>query len=129
MKKKSKAKILVADDDAISLKVVCQMLGHLGYDTVAAKNGHEALASVTENNCFDLVLTDINMSQIDGWQLADRIKALNPDMPIVAITGESPNSIFPRLQGSAIRHALFKPVKINHLKEAISEILVSARPT
>ena len=40
MKKKSKAKILVADDDAISLKVVCQMLGHLGYDTVAAKNGH-----------------------------------------------------------------------------------------
>jgi CheY-like chemotaxis protein len=123
MKMASKAKILVVDDDQITLKVVCQMLVSLGYETIAATDGIEALSRMSGDDGFDFVLTDINMPHIDGWQLADRIKALKPGLPIIALTGENPESILPRLQDSAMDHALFKPLKIGHLKDAISDIL------
>ena len=51
------------------------------------------------------------MPHMDGWQLAVRIKAMKPCMPIIALTGDSPDNIIPHLTQSAMCHALFKPLK------------------
>ena len=50
---------------------------------------------------------------------------MRPYLPIVALTGESPIGILPRLKGSGITHALFKPLKMDLLGEALSSILES----
>jgi CheY-like chemotaxis protein len=118
-----KASILVVDDEELIRNLVCLMLSKLNYRAVSARNASEALTCLANGYGIDLVLTDINMPIIDGWELAIRIKALKPCVPIVALTGESPSNIFPRLKGSGINHALFKPLKMDVLRDALSSIL------
>lgn len=125
MAMKTKASILVVDDEEFIRDLICEMLSKLNYRTVSARNASEALTCFANGYCIDLVLTDINMPNIDGWELALRINALKPCVPIVALTGESPRNILPRLKGSGIRHALFKPLKMDVLRDALSSILES----
>ena len=123
MAMQTKASILVVDDEELIRNLVCLMLSKLKYRTVSARNASEALTCLAKGYAIGLVLTDINMPNIDGWELALRINALKPCVPIVALTGESPSNILPRLEGSGIRHALFKPVKMDALGKALSSIL------
>ena len=122
-----KIRILVVDDSKIALSMVCQLLMSLGYETVAAEDGRKALSILESNNDLNLVLTDINMPDMDGWELALCIKSLKPDIMIIALTGEAPNNILPKLNGSGISHALFKPFKIDHLNEVVDTILQKDR--
>ena len=122
---KSKVSILVVDDERLVRDLVCMMLSSLGYEATTARSAVDALRRIEDEGEFQLVLTDIHMSQIDGWELARRIKALQPYLPIVALTGEPSFLILPKLAGSAISHALFKPVRMDSLRDAIAGILES----
>lgn len=126
MTKQPKASILVVDDEESIRNLVCLMLSKLKYRTISAQDASEALTCVENGYDIKLVMTDINMPKIDGWELAFRIKALKPCVPIVALTGTSPSNILPRLKNSAISHALFKPIKMNVLSNAIANILESS---
>ena len=121
----TKEDILVVDDDELIRKIVCLLLSTLGYHPTPAQDAIEAIDCMKNNDSFQLVLTDINMPQMDGWQLARHIKDLKPDMPIVALTGEAPDVIFPKLPGSGIDHALFQPIKFEILRDAMSSIMQS----
>jgi CheY-like chemotaxis protein len=121
----SKVNILVVDDNEMIRELVCLLLSSLGYLPTPAQDATEAIDCMNNNDSFQLVLTDINMPQIDGWELALHIKDLKPDIPVVALTGEAPNKILPRLPGSGIDYALFKPIKLEVLRDAISTILES----
>ena len=121
----SKINILVVDDNELIREMVCLLLASLGYLPTPAQDATEAIDCMNNNDSFQLVLTDINMPQIDGWELALHIKDLNPDLPVVALTGEAPNEILPKLPGSGIDQALFKPIKLEVLKDAMSSILQS----
>ena len=121
----SKINILVVDDDEMIRELVCLMLSSLGYQPTPAQDATEAIDCMNNNGSFQLVLTDINMPQIDGWELALHIKDLLPGVPVVALTGEAPNVILTKLPGSGIDHALFKPVKLEVLRDAMSGILQS----
>ena len=96
------------------------MLVALGYDFMAAKGGREALDLFKAG--FDLVLTDINMHGMDGWQLSLHLKDIKPNIPIVAIAGENPNNILAKLQDSPISQALFKPFSIVLLKNTLKQV-------
>ena len=121
----SKVNILVVDDNELLRELVCLLLSSLGYLPTSAQGATEAIDCINNNDSFQLVLTDINMPQIDGWELALHIKDLKPDVPVVALTGEAPNVILPKLPGSGIDHALFKPIKLEVLRDAMSSILQS----
>jgi CheY-like chemotaxis protein len=125
MQKTTTIRILVVDDNNVVLTSVCRLLTKLGYEAIAAQDGSEALRIMETNDGFNLILTDINMPQIDGWELAHRIKSIKPDIPIIALTGENPNHILPRLSGSGISYALFKPFNLDQLNNAIAYILES----
>ena len=101
------------------------MLSRLGYMTISAQDGTEALDCMKKNDSIHLVLTDINMPQMDGWELALHIKELKPDIPIVVLTGEVPDAIIPKLLDSGIHQALFKPIKLEDLRDALSRNLQS----
>ena len=82
--------ILCVEDDAIVREVVVQQLQRLGYRTIATKNALEALNTIRSGAAIDLVFTDIVMpGSIDGWKLADQVKASHPNLAVLFTTGFS----------------------------------------
>ena len=79
-------KILAIDDDAAFLRLVNQVLSQQGYEVFKASNGQEALRLLfTEKP--DIVLLDVVMRKMDGWQTCTRIREIS-DVPIIMITGK-----------------------------------------
>jgi putative two-component system response regulator len=82
------SKILVVDDDLFGRKMMCRVLNRQGYDTVPASDGQIALDKIPAATP-DLILMDINMPKIDGFEVTSRIKS-DPEtssIPIILITG------------------------------------------
>ncbi len=82
-------KILVVDDDAALVRLFDQILTGKGYEMLKASNGQEALRLFFAHKP-DLVLLDIVMPEMDGWQTCSRIRDLS-DVPIIMLTGQQKN--------------------------------------
>jgi signal transduction histidine kinase/CheY-like chemotaxis protein len=79
-------KILVADDDADVLELLCEILRAEGHTICAAASGFEALERFRESD-FDAVFTDIGMPGMSGWELARAVREINGSIPLAVITG------------------------------------------
>ncbi|MFP5276147.1 MAG: response regulator [Acidobacteriota bacterium] len=77
--------ILCVDDNEQDLSVLKFMLTTNGYRVLAATSGQEALAILSDSVQIDLVLSDYSMPQMNGKQLADRLKRLVPHVPMVLL--------------------------------------------
>ena len=82
----SGAKILVVDDEPSVVKVFSEYLTQVGYTVQSAANGKQAL-EVFKKDHFQLVITDIEMPEIDGMALIDKIKAVNKHTVVIVVTG------------------------------------------
>lgn len=82
----SKGKCLLVDDDQTMLELLRTFMEHLGYEAVTAGDGDEGLA-VYRREHPDLVLSDIHMPNRNGLALLADIKQINPDCPVILITG------------------------------------------
>lgn len=78
--------ILIIDDEKSIRKTLTEILGFEGYKIVEASDGEEGLARFSEKN-FDLVLCDIKMPKLDGIEFLEKAKNINPDIPIIMISG------------------------------------------
>ncbi|MFC1994926.1 response regulator transcription factor [Chloroflexota bacterium] len=79
-------KVLVVDDNATLVRLVDQVLTQKGYEVFKANNGQEALRLLFDQRP-DLVLLDVVMPEMDGWQTCSRIRDVS-DVPIIILTGE-----------------------------------------
>lgn len=80
--------ILVVDDDPILLDVCGQMLEHLGYQVITASGGHEALEIFrTHAGLFDLVISDVNMPEMNGAELTGELLTIRSNLPILLYSG------------------------------------------
>jgi CheY-like chemotaxis protein len=79
-------RILLVDDNANGLKARKMVLEELGYGIVTATNGHDALERF-EPRKFDLVVTDFKMPRMDGLELIVNLRQLEPEIPIILISG------------------------------------------
>ncbi|MFH1382876.1 MAG: response regulator transcription factor [Chloroflexota bacterium] len=102
-------KILVIDDDPAFGRLVGQLLTHEGYEVLKANGGQEGLR-LLYNNRPDLVLLDVMMPGMDGWQTCQRIREIS-DVPIIMLTGKQKGEedIVRGLDYGADEY-LFKPV-------------------
>ncbi|MFW6315371.1 MAG: sigma-54 dependent transcriptional regulator [Desulfohalobiaceae bacterium] len=82
----SKHCILYIDDDGMSREVIGSFLRTSGYEVVLAANGPEGLASFA-SHVPDVVLLDLRMPGMDGFQVAERIRAENQEVPVLVISG------------------------------------------
>jgi CheY-like chemotaxis protein len=80
--------ILIVDDDEAVLETAVTLVESLGYRAKAASNASEALELVMADG-YDAVLTDVVMPGMDGFQLAQRIQAIRPDLPVICVTGHA----------------------------------------
>jgi len=118
-------RVLIVDDESKVLSALCELLKSAGHTVTPAASGAAGLAAY-EPGRFDLVLTNIGMAGMNGWQLAEKIRATDRNISILFITGwglrpEDKN----RLSVLGIRRCLYKPVQPDELDGAIQETLAS----
>ncbi len=115
-------KILVIDDDAIFLRLVDQVLTQQGYGVLKAGSGQEGLRLLFAEKP-DLVLLDVAMPRMDGWQTCQRIREIS-DVPIIMLTGKQKGEedIVRGLDYGADEY-LFKPVGNRELVARVRAVL------
>jgi len=113
-------KILIVDDAKAIRDILSKTLPLMGFEAAVASNGNEAL-NLFLTNSFDLVLTDLEMPDLDGWTLAIRIKDKSPNTPVVLITGSEKKAVMERLKGSCIDSILFKPFTLEDLQKTVQD--------
>ncbi|MES3094643.1 response regulator [Sphingomonas aerolata] len=121
----SRQRILVVDDDNDVRGVAAQMIEEIGYQVVAAASGSEALTEFGRAS-FDLVLTDVVMPGMSGVDLARRIRAVAPAMPLLFASGYADVATFG--DELAAETVLKKPYRIGEVAARIGDAL-SAEPT
>jgi PAS domain S-box-containing protein len=118
--------ILLVDDEVMIIELAEQILGELGYEVTSTNSGREALAMVTnEPERFDLVITDQTMPEITGQQLAQKIKTVNPDLPVILCTGYSSKISADEIDQYNIAAYCRKPLGLVEFSQVIRSVLDS----
>ena len=118
-------RILIVDDEEDIRQILSEILSFMGFEITAAGSGIEALEHLS-NRSFDLVLTDLEMPEMDGWSLAATVKTKSPHMPVLMITGKDRCAVMPLMAGSGVDSVLFKPFHIEEIREAVIRSVSSA---
>ena len=114
------AAVLVVEDDAGVRDLVVLILKQKGYDVLSASNGVEGLmVYYSYRSHVDLVLTDIDMPQMNGLELVTRIRTADPSKKILIMSGRAPDDF----DGRVACPILSKPFGPNQLLEAVDGIL------
>lgn len=120
-------RILVVEDEEALLQVTMRVLEKLGYSVVGANNPLNALEAFQEKpGTFSLVITDLTMPGMSGFELASALHKLRPELPIIVMTGHSGTITPDDAQAVGIRELLFKPLTIQCAAEAVQRALQGA---
>jgi two-component system cell cycle sensor histidine kinase/response regulator CckA len=112
------AVILLVDDERSIVKLVSTVLSSLDHQVLTAFNGLEGLAIFRSYaGLIDLVITDLQMPVMDGYELVGRIRETNPDAKILCMSGYS------NQDGPANVTFLKKPFQLSELKGCVHELL------
>ncbi len=103
-----KLKVLVVDDNELNIFVVRQILKKWGCEVVEARSGQECIEK-TKNCIFDVVLLDLQMPGMDGFQTMAELKNINIQVPVIALTADSDTEIRNRVFASGMREVVLKP--------------------
>jgi CheY-like chemotaxis protein len=85
--RKRGTRVLVVDDDNSVLKSTLRLLNFLGYASVPAKSGREALRLIANEQGIDLVLVDVGMPEMNGVDLTRAIHGMRPTLPVILVSG------------------------------------------
>ncbi|HEX5768309.1 MAG TPA: response regulator [Burkholderiales bacterium] len=102
-------KILVVDDDPVVGRSFDRVLSPKGYAVISATSGAEALERL-EAEKYDMVYTDIKMPGMDGIEVAKRIKAGRPWLPVVIVTGYGTEANEAEARAAGVAEFLHKPL-------------------
>ncbi len=114
-------KILVVEDNPLTRLTLDRFLSGEGYDVAIAEDGAQAI-SLLEHNQYDLVLSDVMMPNINGWDLANHLHSVLPEMPVLFMTAYAPlqsaHSSLP-----VAPEIVLKPLKLTELLSKIRDKL------
>jgi DNA-binding NtrC family response regulator len=115
-------RILVVDDEIISLENISHVLSKEGYHVETASCGKDAVENIAHNN-FDLIITDLKMPDMDGVQVMNIAKEMLPDAEVIIITGYATvNSAVEAMTEGAFYY-MAKPIKLNELRALVKKAL------
>ncbi len=119
-------KILVVEDDRNLNKTVCIYLNKNGYETTGCLNANDAYNEMY-GNIFDLIISDIMMPDIDGFEFAETVRSLNQEIPILFMTARDDFTSKQRGYRAGIDDYMVKPVDLNELLLKIGALLRRAK--
>jgi CheY-like chemotaxis protein len=120
-------KVLVVDDDPVVGRSFDRVLSAKGYAVVTAENGEDALKKI-QDEAYDLVVTDIKMPGMDGVEVAERVRARQPWMPVVIITGYGTQANEERAKAAGVREFLRKPLSPEMIEDSALHALARPEP-
>ncbi len=121
-------RLLVVDDEESLAQLFAQILSSLGYQVTIFTNSLEALAFFEKApEAVDLVVTDMTMPHLNGTQLAQRLTAIRPELPVILCTGFSELLDESTIHSCGIQAMVMKPVSRARVARVIREVLEAAR--
>jgi CheY-like chemotaxis protein len=122
--KDSKGAILWVDDEEIALEVWSLMLEKLGYTVLQARYGYEALEVFEKNrDRISLVILDMKMPGMDGCEVYDRLKEIEPEIKIIIFSGCIDQYAIDKLSKRNFSDFVEKPLELKELSAKIEEVL------
>jgi CheY-like chemotaxis protein len=112
---------LLIDDDAAVRTALCDIVTELGYVADVAPSGAAGL-ELFEKNHYDVVLTDLLMPGITGWEVLEAVRRLDPKIPVVIVTGAAVWTDDRRVAQPGVA-LVCKPVDVDFLETAIARVL------
>ena len=119
-------KILVVEDDRELNKTVCSFLNHSGYEAAGCLNANDAYDAMYEN-MFDLIISDIMMPGVDGFEFARNVRVLNGDIPILFMTARDDIASKQRGFRIGVDDYMVKPIDLDELFLRIGALLRRAK--
>jgi CheY-like chemotaxis protein len=120
--------ILLVDDEASILAVMQQTLEVFGYRVLTAEDGARAIAQFARSQEeIALVITDMMMGVVDGAAVIAALRGMNPDLPVVATSGDSSDDWSSRARAAGAKYVLAKPYTAPLLLRIVREILNESR--
>ena len=117
----SGATILLAEDNKINQSVIQSLLSHSGVNLLIANNGQEAVDMLYDNHDIDLVLMDISMPVLNGYDAASKIRSDEQfkDLPILALTANALSSDVKKSQEVGMQEHMSKPLNVERFYRAL----------
>lgn len=129
-------RVLIIDDSPVMRRIVAKSIDMAGFDVsevLHASNGREALETLAKNNPIDVVFTDINMPEMSGLEMIEKMASdgLMPAQAVVVFSTERNEGRIARLRELGVRAYLTKPFKPEDFKKAVQALFppISQRPT
>ena len=120
-------KLLVVEDDRQLNKTVCSYLNQNGYETVGCLDANEAYDAMYGGTIVDLIISDIMMPGIDGFEFAKTVRELNQEIPILFMTARDDFSAKQRGFQAGIDDYMVKPVDLGELLLRVQALLRRAK--
>ena len=116
--------ILIVDDVADVTEMIALFLKHAGFDVTTANSADSALR-LTVDNHFDLIISDIGMPEMNGYELAESLRKRGDysDTPLIAVTGYTEYDDRGRSLRAGFNAHITKPINPSHLLDVIGELL------
>jgi len=117
----SKKIILIVEDDEISYLLLEALLKLKGMKCIGVKNGKEAVEYCQRSKPIDLILMDIKMPEMDGYEASRLIKKIRPELPIIAQTAYAIAGHKDKILEAGCDYCITKPI----IKEDLYEIVLT----
>jgi|HubBroStandDraft_4_1064222.scaffolds.fasta_scaffold01209_8 putative nucleotidyltransferase with HDIG domain len=119
--------ILVVDDDESIREIISSMLTHAGYASRSVSSGQEAIAALQSDDNYALLLSDLAMEGMDGFGVLDRVRLLQPQMPVVMVTAVHDISVALEAIRRGAYDYLLKPFEREQLIATVRRALENRR--
>jgi len=122
-RKARKARILVIEDEEQVRNLLSAILIKGGHKIETASDGHKGIKIFKEKE-FDLVFTDLGMPEISGWQVAENIKGVDKNVPVVLITGWNIELEEREIKDKCVDLVIQKPFEVDHVLNIVQEGII-----
>lgn len=117
-----KRQVLVVDDNEAVREILSRTLSFLGYDVTSAGNGLEA-GTLFFTGSYDLVITDLQMPLMNGWELSRLIKERSPKTPVMVISGACDGKHWEKTNMRCVDAIILKPFKLKEIEGTVQRLL------
>lgn len=116
------SKILLAEDNEVNQEIILDLLSESGINIDIATNGYEAITMYDQND-YELILMDIQMPVLDGYETSKQIREKDKNIPIIALTANAMKEDIEKTKKIGMNKHLNKPVEVDRLFETLLEYI------
>ncbi|MEQ8286996.1 PAS domain S-box protein [Thalassospira sp.] len=122
-------RVAVVDDEEKNLKLCARMLERIGYTVTTFSEGKDALAALnSEEDNFDVLLTDQTMPHMTGLKLVEHLRGAGIGIPVIVMTGYASDNVMASFNKLGVAHILAKPIDIIEMHDAFAKVMDEREP-